>query len=369
MALTFEKATRKKVKLKVLIDGPSGSGKTVGALNLARGIVGQTGKIAVIDSEKDRSEYYADRFEFDKLSLTDMRCTAYGQAIHAAIEAGYDAVVIDSLSHAWLNVLDRKEAYDRANPNTSGWANWRMFSEEWEKLIRYILDCPIHVICTARSKQAHEQTTDQNGKKKVVKLGMAPQIREGSEYEFAVVFSLNETHNAEATKDNTFLFGDKTEPINLLDGSVAKKLNEWLSGAAAAPKPIPVSPPAPTAPDNKPTTPTKPPANNPPANGNHKTPQQPADPFTLEKMIAAFSGAKIESGEAFGEWMARIVAKLPTVAVVKDGFHLDLTEAMRDGAGVGEQVPDADIWKNWTPEMVTGGKIAALAWLRGTTAK
>lgn len=234
MSIEFKKATRAKVKLKILIDGPSGSGKTIGAIHTARGIVGTAGKIAVIDSERDRSEYYADRYDFDKLSLTELKCENYGQALQAAIDAGYEAVVIDSLSHAWLNLLERKDTFDAANPSSNRWTNWAKFTPEWDKLIRFILECPVHVICTARSKQSHEQVED-GGKKKVVKLGLAPQIRENTEYEFAVTFSLNESHSGEATKDNTFLFGDKKEPIDLLNGKVCKKLNEWLSTAADAP--------------------------------------------------------------------------------------------------------------------------------------
>ena len=326
MSFTFEKATRKKVKLKVLIDGPSGAGKTIGALNLARGLVGPTGRVALIDSEKDRSEYYADRYEFDKLSLTDLRCVAYEKALQAAVDAGYDAVVIDSLSHAWLDVLTRKDAYDAANPSSNRFTNWQKFSHEWERLIRFILECPAHVVCTARSKQAHEQI-EENGKKKVVKLGLAPQLREGTEYEFAVTFSLNDTHRGEATKDNTFLFGDKTEPIDLLKPSVAKRLNDWLASGNA------VQPTKPT-----PAAPTKPDA-----------------PVTIDTVREAFAKARtaISCGEELGKWAERIAARIPG----------DLIEAVRQDVGVSDLATGSAVWAGWTPEMLDKGKQAVTYWL------
>ncbi len=46
--MTFQKAIRKKAKLRLALTGPSGSGKTYSALLLAKGI---GGRIAVIDTE------------------------------------------------------------------------------------------------------------------------------------------------------------------------------------------------------------------------------------------------------------------------------------------------------------------------------
>jgi hypothetical protein len=234
---TFTRAQRTAVKIKALLMGPSGAGKTLGALKMAEGLVSGPDKIAVVDSENDRASYYADAVAFDALSLTDHKPTRYIEAIDAAIAAGYEVVVIDSLTHAWQNVLDRKEAFDRQNPRSNGFTNWKLFSAEWDKLVRYLLDSPVHIIATARSKQAYEQT-EQDGKKKVTKMGMAPVIREGTEYEFALVFDILPSHKAQAIKDNTGKFDtDETQLWDLVDGSVAKALKAWMAGAKpAAPK-------------------------------------------------------------------------------------------------------------------------------------
>ena len=230
----FKKAQRTAVKLKALFMGPSGSGKTLGALKVAKGL---SPKVALIDSENDRSSYYADAVDFDSLSLKEHTPKAYMKAIDDAMEADYEVVVIDSLSHAWQNVLDRKLAFEKANPSKNAFTMWAQFGAEWERLIAHILHADIHVIATARSKQVYEQV-EQNGKKRIEKLGMQPQLRDGAEYEFALVFDIAITHTATATKDNTglFMLSENDNMWDLCAPDVPKRLRAWMDGAAPAVK-------------------------------------------------------------------------------------------------------------------------------------
>lgn len=233
-AIVFKKAERAKVRLKVLLTGPSGAGKTKGALYLAQGL--NAGPVAAIDSENDRMLYYAEEFDFAHLSLADigpLTPAAYTKAVQAAIDGGFQCVIIDSLHHAWQDVLDRKEAYDSANPKSNGFANWKKFSREWDTFVRFLLTAPIHVIATSRSKQEY-QIIDNGDRKRVAKLGMNPTIREGTEYEFALVFDLMLSHVAHCTKDNTGLFGtDPEQTWDLKSKAVATDINNWLSSATA----------------------------------------------------------------------------------------------------------------------------------------
>ncbi len=237
MSLQFKKAQRTAVKLKALITGPSGSGKTLGSLKLAEALA--PGKVAVLDSENDRASYYADQVDFDVLSLPDAKPNTYRDAMLAAVEAGYQVVILDSISHAWQNVLDRKTEYERANPKSNSYTNWKLFGGEWDAFVRTILELPVHVIATARSKQDYEQTVDGDGKKRVMKLGLAPQIREGTDFEFALHFDVNEEHKVQVRKDNTFLFGDERAVWDLTNGTIAKPLLGWLASAKPVEKPLP----------------------------------------------------------------------------------------------------------------------------------
>lgn len=231
MSITFQKAARHAVKLKIAIDGPSGSGKTMGALALAKGIT-NGGKVALADSENGSAALYADRFDFDTVTVPDADPKTVRAIIDAAVAAGYDALVIDSLSHVWQAVLNAKDDHDRNNPKSNSFANWRLFAPRWEGLMQHILNAPIHIIATMRSKQAYEQV-EQNGRKQVVKLGLAPQVRDGAEYEFGIVFSVNIAHRAEATKDRTGLFAG--ELLDLCDPGLHKGLMAWMNAGGPAP--------------------------------------------------------------------------------------------------------------------------------------
>jgi hypothetical protein len=63
---------------------------------------------------------------------------------------------------------------------------------------------------TSRTKTAYDLVDDGNGKKKPVKIGLAPIQREGVDYEFTCVFDMSiDGHVATASKDRTRLFDGK----------------------------------------------------------------------------------------------------------------------------------------------------------------
>lgn len=234
MSLTFAKATRSAQKLKLAVIGPSGSGKTYGALALARHLAG-TGKLAVIDTENGSASLYADRFDFDTLQIGPPYLTAkYREALDAAVEAGYEVVVIDSLSHQWDGdggILQRKEQAD-TKPGSNQWTNWAPFTKEFNGFRAALLQAPVHIVATMRSKMAYTQS-ESGGRKKIDKLGMQPIQREGLEYEFTVSFDVGMDHLAEASKDRTSLFvGQRTD---LAKPDTAKALLGWLASAVPLP--------------------------------------------------------------------------------------------------------------------------------------
>jgi hypothetical protein len=97
-----------------------------------------------------------------------------------------------------------------------------------------MLQAPMHIIATGRSKTETSQEDAGNGKKKVVKLGMKTEQRDGFEYEFTVVLDLvHDGHYANASKDRTGLFSGDPKPISEQTGL---DLSQWLeSGVDAAP--------------------------------------------------------------------------------------------------------------------------------------
>ena len=101
--MEFRKAERKQVKLKIGLSGVAGSGKTYSALLIAHGICGDWSKIAVIDTENGSGELYSNLGGYSVCPLAAPFTPAkYVEAIHAAEAAGFNVLVIDSLSHAWI---------------------------------------------------------------------------------------------------------------------------------------------------------------------------------------------------------------------------------------------------------------------------
>lgn len=225
----FQKASREAAKLKIGIQGPSGSGKSLGALALAKAL-SPDGRFAVLDTENGSASLYADRFDFDTLTLDPPYTSRrYIDAIHEAEEAGYHVLVIDSLSHQWAGeggILSRKEQVDARGGNH--FSNWAPFTKEHEEFKAAINNAGIHLIATLRTKQDYVLEEGKNGKQTPKKVGTAPIQREGMEYELSLVFELQMDHKAAASKDRTSLFDDKLS--DLTDGKVAKALTNWLAG-------------------------------------------------------------------------------------------------------------------------------------------
>ena len=100
--MAFIKATKKQSKLRMALFGTSGSGKTFSALRIATGL-GK--KIAVIDTERGSASKYSDRFNFDVCELEKPTVDNMVKTISEAEENGYDVLIIDSLTHAFLEVV------------------------------------------------------------------------------------------------------------------------------------------------------------------------------------------------------------------------------------------------------------------------
>lgn len=236
MTFTFTKATKEKAKLRCAIFGPSGAGKTFSALRIAKGI---GGKVAVIDTEHGSASKYADRFEFDACNLQDPQTIdAYVEAMQAAGAAGYEVLIIDSLSHGWQELLQEVERLANAKYRGNTWSAWSEGTPKQKSLINAILRYPGHVIATIRSKTVWEQEKDERGKTKMNRLGAAPEQGKGIEYEFDLLLEVTVDHLANVIKDRTGKFQDKI--IDKPGEDFGAQLAAWLSsGVAPAPKPIP----------------------------------------------------------------------------------------------------------------------------------
>jgi len=162
--------------------------------------------------------------------------------IHEAEKAGYDTIILDSLTHEWSGVGGLLEDHGKMPGNS--WANWRTITPRHQALIDTMLQSRCHIIATMRTKAQYIQSTDGNNKAKVEKVGTEPQQRDGMDYEFTVVFDLAENHMAKCSKDRTTLYDGMCDKLTEGHG---ERLKTWLSSGAPA-KPTPNPTPAPAQP-------------------------------------------------------------------------------------------------------------------------
>lgn len=190
----FKKATKTQIKLRLALSGPSGSGKTFSALAIASNLGQRT---AVIDTERGSASRYADLFEFDVLELESFHPTKYIQAIKAAEIAGYEVVIIDSLSHAWIGKDGELDLVERAKNSFTAWKDVRPLERA---LIDAMLGCRSHLIATMRTKTEWVVEQNEKGKAEPRKVGTAPLQTQGIEYEFDVAGELNLQNTLTITK-------------------------------------------------------------------------------------------------------------------------------------------------------------------------
>lgn len=239
MKMEIKKAVRTAKKSKIALNGVSGSGKTFSALALAQGLK-NGGRVCVIDSENNSSALYADEFDFDVLNLEEPTVDNYLAAIKAVESAGYDVLVIDSLSHAWQDLLDESERVQKRDRTKNSFTAWSEVTPIYNKLVQTIVQADLHCVCTFRAKSdwVMEEYTRKDGKTgtRPVKVGLAPIFRQGGEYEFDVVANIDLEHNFVVEKTRYKFLDGLVEQKPTAE--LGKKIKEWLeTGAAPEPKP------------------------------------------------------------------------------------------------------------------------------------
>ena len=149
-------ATREQAPITAAIIGGSGHGKTYSALLFARGLVGPSGKIVVIDSEGGRSKIYADDPDiggFDHLDLIEPYTSErFRSAFKEAVAFGADAIVIDTISHEHEGFLEYAEQEEKrmSNSRAASRNKWIKPKAGRKRFYSAISSSHAHVIATIR---------------------------------------------------------------------------------------------------------------------------------------------------------------------------------------------------------------------------
>lgn len=226
---SFRPAIRQGTPAQISLWGPTSAGKTKSALLLARGIVGSSGKIGVLDTENGRATNY------DDLVGGWLHCdlqppftpARYLEKVLEAEREGINCLIIDSTSHVWEGeggVLDMA-----GQVKMEGLGKWKTPKMEYKRFGNHCLRNRMNMIYCFRAKEKFVQIG--KGKdSKIESRGMIPVCDAMFPYEMSFDFQIaRETHAPVMIKRpdalaDTFRIG---EPLTIQHGEAIAK---WIAG-------------------------------------------------------------------------------------------------------------------------------------------
>lgn len=240
MSIEIKKATRQGVKPLIGLYAESGCGKTYSALLLARGLVGPSGKILMVDTESGRGSQFADEIPggYDVCEIRDdFNPDRYLSALQSAQSNKYDVVIFDSMSHEWegINgVLDWAEKNKEAGKQ--GAQVWHAPKMAHARLVLAITQSPLPIICCMRAKYKTHFPKKGSVIKEVVKDDFTTPIQaDDFIHEMLVHMEINRDHTTTVTKSGP----PSLEPlvpngrkITIQDGETLAK---WCSSPSSKP--------------------------------------------------------------------------------------------------------------------------------------
>lgn len=184
--MKIEKPSLESARLLTAFIGETRKGKTLSALRFMRGLIGPNGKLGFIDTEERRAGVYSRDHEFDVINISaPFTPEKYIEALRAFEDAGYDGVVIDSVSHEWEGVGGILEIVDSSTVKNE-FTRWKEPKKRHRKFVQDLLRSRMHVAACFRAKEKFSLQKNEHGKLTPVSRGIQVQQDESVPYEFMI---------------------------------------------------------------------------------------------------------------------------------------------------------------------------------------
>lgn len=251
--ITLEPIRREGSHMLMAFIGLSGSGKTLSAIKVARGLVKDPKKIALIDTETGRGKIYAEdapgiQYAAFAPPFTPER---YIEVIKQCEAAGIEACIIDSGSHEWEGIGGMIEIADGQTSakgyELKGLVKWSKPKARHKKFINAMLNSQMHILICLRAKEklAQKKVPDGKGgfKEEIVSEGFVPIQEKDFKFDMIVQVHCYE-HEVNGRAEGGFFKLDKCPGKLAHAFPMGKQLSEdtgraiaaWIAGGASVDK-------------------------------------------------------------------------------------------------------------------------------------
>lgn len=220
---------RSQMWARIFLHGPSGAGKTRGAFEIASRLFDGNLKIALANTEANRGELYADRFNIE--ALIEIEGDYHPQRFIEAIDIAEKEVpggilIIDSATHEWYGTNGVTQLANK-------FSDWNRARPLHQTFVDRLQVANLHLIVCCRSKMKYEQVEIErpNGTKQqtVIALGIGPMQDADFQYEFSLAGQFDRTtHDVEWSGHVDALEGTTTNLVTDGDTTIAA-IERWLS--------------------------------------------------------------------------------------------------------------------------------------------
>ena len=189
----------------------------------------------MVITEGGSASKYADFFGFDVLELDAYDPLRLIELIEQAAAENYRVLCVDSLSHFRMGKDGELEKVDRAAQKMktpTRFAAWKQVTPIHNALVDKIIGAPPHVLVSMRAKTEWIlDRDDRTGKTVPRKVGLAPVMRDGIEYEFDACGDMDHESTLQITKSRCPKLAGQV--FQSQGKHLADVLKEWLEGTPA----------------------------------------------------------------------------------------------------------------------------------------